>query len=128
LQDTPVDEIWIVYDGRCPLCSAYVRHLRLKQVINKVHLVDARTDSPLVREARALRLDLDEGILVKLGDAFYHGAEGMHTLALLSTRSDMFNRLNRSILSSRTRARFLYPILRGGRNILLFFLGRKRLK
>jgi len=74
LQDNPVDEIWIVYDGRCPLCPAYVRHLRLKQVMIKVHLVDARTDTPLVREARALQLDLDEGILVKIGDAFYHGA------------------------------------------------------
>jgi len=128
LHDIPADEIWIVYDGRCPLCSAYVRYLRLTQVIKKVHLVDARTDAPLVREARARQLDLDEGILVKIGDAFYHGAEGMHALALLSTRSDVFNRLNRSILSSRLRSRLLYPFLLGGRNIVLFLLGRKRLK
>src|SRR6266481_1637743 len=58
-------EIWIVYDGLCPFCSRYVLMYRIRQLIEKVHLIDARSDDPLVRELSAKGFDLNEGMAVK---------------------------------------------------------------
>ena len=123
----PGGEAWLVYDGECPFCSAYVRYLRVRESLGRVHLVNARDGHPLVDEIRARGLDLDEGMVLKLGDRFYHGADCINVLALLSTGSGGFNRLNAAIFRSPTASRYLYPVLRAGRNAVLQLLGRKKL-
>lgn len=117
----------IVYDGECPFCSSYVRLLRLRQSIGPVRLVDARSSDPLVEALKAAGVDLDEGMVLKLGDRIYHGDECVHTLALLSTSVGLFNRLNAALFRSRTASRALYPILRTGRNAVLSLLGRRKI-
>ena len=123
----PGGEAWLVYDGECPFCSAYVRYLRVRESLGKVHLVNARDGHPVVDEIRARGLDLDEGMVLKLGDRYYHGADCINVLALLSTGSGPFNRLNAAIFRSPTASRYLYPVLRAGRNTVLQLLGRKKL-
>ena len=44
----PHREAWLVYDGDCPFCSAYVRFVRLRDAVGTVHLVDAREGGPVV--------------------------------------------------------------------------------
>jgi hypothetical protein len=66
-------------------------------------------------------------MVLKLQDTFYHGAACVHVLALLSTRSGLFNRTLLIVFRSRVVARLLYPVLRGGRNLTLVLLGRRRL-
>lgn len=118
---------WIVYDGQCPFCSRYVALLRLRQALGRVELVDARNGGPLVDEIRSAGLDLNEGMVLKLDGELYHGDACIHRLALLSTRSGLFNRLNGRIFASPTTARLLYPVLRSGRNTVLRVLGREPL-
>jgi hypothetical protein len=48
-------------------------------------------------------------------------------LALLSTPSGVFNRVNGRIFSHPRLARALYPVLRAGRNSLLRILNRPQL-
>ena len=65
-------------------------------------------------------------MVLKLHDTFYHGAACVHMLALLSTRSGIFNRTVSIVFRSPVAARLLYPVLRGGRNLTLSLLGRRR--
>lgn len=90
-------------------------------------LIDARSASPEVDAARAAGYVLDEGMLLHLDGADYHGADCVNRLALLSSRSTLFNRLSYLLLRSPARARWLYPVLRLGRNAVLRLLGRSRL-
>ena len=121
----PAKEIWIVYDGLCPFCSSYVLMYRIRQVVQKVHLIDARdTADPLVGELSQKGFDLNEGMAVKWDGRLYYGGDCMHVLALLGSESTVFNRLNRWIFSRRHLARILYPILVFCRKITLRILGR----
>jgi predicted DCC family thiol-disulfide oxidoreductase YuxK len=120
-------DTWIVYDGQCPFCSRYVQLVRLRETLGQVKLVDAREGGPQVEEVRKAGLDLDEGMVLKLDGRLYHGAECIHTLALLSTGSTWFNRINAAMFRSRAASRLLYPVLRTGRNAVLRMLGRSKL-
>lgn len=121
-------EIVLVYDRECPVCTAYCKALALRQLDQKMQILNAREDHPVVREIKRLGLDLDEGFVLRIDTTYYHGAEAIHRLALLSTGSGVFNRLNYAIFRSQTLSRLLYPVLRSGRNLILFLLGRKRIK
>jgi predicted DCC family thiol-disulfide oxidoreductase YuxK len=117
----------IVYDGQCPFCSRYVALLRLREALGRVALIDARQGGPLVDEIRAAGLDLDDGMVLKMDGRLYHGDECIHRLALLSTPSGLFNRVNAAMFRSPTASRLLYPVLRTGRNAALRLLGRPKL-
>jgi predicted DCC family thiol-disulfide oxidoreductase YuxK len=118
-------EIWIVYDGLCPFCSRYVMLYRIRQLVQQVHLIDAREgEHPLVKELSDKGLDLNEGMAVKWDGKFYYGADCMHVLALLGSESSAFNRLNRWLFSRQRLARALYPALVRGRKLTLRILGR----
>jgi len=118
----------LVYDGECPFCSAYVRYVRVRDSVGGLRLVDARSGEPPVDEIRRRGLDLDEGMVLVIGDRFYHGAECIHVLALLSGESTLFNRVNAAIFRSAPLSKLLYPVLRLGRNTALRLLGRRKIE
>lgn len=119
---------WIVYDGQCPFCSRYVQLVRLRETLGQVRLIDARKGGPEVEEVRRAGLDLDEGMVLKWDGRLYHGAECINMLALLSTPSSGFNRVNAALFRSPTASRLLYPVLRAGRNAVLRMLGRSKIE
>ena len=123
----PRGDAWLVYDGDCPFCSRYVQYLRLREAAGPVRLVNAREGGPLVDELRRAGLDLDEGMVLKLGGRYYHGADCIHALALLSSSSGLFNRINAKVFHSPVLSRALYPVLRAGRNTVLRMLGRTKI-
>ena len=118
----------LVYDGDCPVCSAYVRYVRIKESAGALVLVNARDGGPWVARVRQARLDLDEGMVLFYGGRAYHGSDCIHMLALLSTSSGGFNRLNAWLFSRAGIARVLYPLLRACRNLLLRILHRPKLR
>ena len=127
-----VDTTLIVYDGECPFCSAYVRMMRLREAAGRVELVDARADHPAVSMLVAKGYDLDEGMALVRPCAdgepdIAHGDDCIHQLALMTTGSGLFNRINARIFRSRHASRLLYPWMRRGRNLALRILGRRRL-
>jgi hypothetical protein len=119
---------WIVYNGECPFCSNYVALYRMRAQLGEVHLINARDDVPIVQDIRARGIDLDKGMVLKLGDDFYHGDKCMYMLALLSSESNIINRINKWIFSHQARARLLYPLLVAGRNFTLLLMGRRKIK
>lgn len=120
-------ENWLLYDGECPFCSAYVRMVRLRENAGPIRLIDARGDGPEYHEALQEGFDLDEGMLLKLFGQYYHGKDCIHALALLTRERDLFGRINAWVFRSPRRSAVLYPILRAGRNFALRLLGRKKL-
>lgn len=114
----------LVYDKQCPVCDAYSRFVKIREEVGELRLVNAREPSATSREIADAGLSLDEGMVLKVGDVLYHGADAMHALALMGGRSGVFNRLNRWMFESAARSRVAYPLLSGCRKLLLRMLGR----
>ncbi|MEM9741594.1 MAG: DCC1-like thiol-disulfide oxidoreductase family protein [Pseudomonadota bacterium] len=116
----------LLYDGECPFCSAYVRMLRLRDNV-ALELVDARTDMARTQTLADAGIYIDDGFVLELPDQRYHGDEALNALALMSTSSTLFNRVNAAVFSSPALAKALYPLLRSGRNLALRLLGKRRI-
>ncbi|ASY71559.1 hypothetical protein N181_24140 [Sinorhizobium fredii USDA 205] len=114
----------IVYDGDCIFCQSYVRFMRLREAVGPVELIDARSGDPRVADFQGQGFDLNEGMLFVFEDRVYHGDEAVNLLAILSSSSSLLSRLNRAILSNRTAARLIYPLLKFGRRVTLRLRGR----
>ncbi len=80
-----------------------------------------------VEQAVAKGFDLDEGMVLVMEGAYYHGDACLNRLALMSSRSDLFNRANFALFRSPSVSRVCYPVLRFGRNMTLRLLGRSKL-
>ncbi|UNK49475.1 DUF393 domain-containing protein [Lysobacter sp. S4-A87] len=116
-------EVWLVYDGECPVCNTYCRHARIRDAVGQLHLVDARQPGPLMDEITAAGLDIDQGMVVKFEDVLYYGPEAIRVLTLLSTPSGLFNRINYLFFGGRGRAGFFYPAGKAVRNLILKVMG-----
>ena len=123
----PSDPILLVYDGECPACQAYCQLITIRKTVGDLHLIDARESSDVMQAITALGLDIDQGMVLKMGQQFYYGADAIHALALLSSRSGMINRLNYHIFKSKTMSFLLYPILKFFRSLLLKLLGKSKI-
>lgn len=115
--------VYVVYDGECPFCRNYVRLANMRAAGAAVELVDAREKGPVVLECAKRGFDLDVGMVVILEGRFYHGGDAVTRIALISSPSDILNRVNRWIFGRPGLSRLLYPGLRAGRNVTLRILG-----
>jgi predicted DCC family thiol-disulfide oxidoreductase YuxK len=115
----------IVYDGECPFCSSYVELVRLREAVGTVELINARDDHPLVAEMERRGFDLDQGMAMRVGDEYLHGAAVLQRIAELSAPQGFANRIQARLFADHARAARLYPMLRAGRNLVLRLLGRK---
>jgi len=122
-----IDDAVLVYDGECPFCNAYVRMLRLREHV-VLQLVDARAGGAWVDTIVAAGFDLDEGMVLRIGERYFHGDECIHVLAMLSTSAGALNRMNAAIFKNRTASRLIYPVLRFFRNLTLKIMGRQPLQ
>ena len=78
-------------------------------------------------DVTAVGWDIDQGMVLKVNDVLFYGADAIHGLALLGSPVGVFNRLNYWLFSSKKRATLLYPVLRGCRNLLLKVLGKTKI-
>jgi predicted DCC family thiol-disulfide oxidoreductase YuxK len=117
--------VTLVYDGECPVCTAYGCSVDLAPGDGALKRVNAREDAAIVAELTAQGLDLDDGMVVMKDGRYHHGADALHVMAVHGSRRGLGNWLNHVVFRSRTRARLLYPWLRAGRGLLLRLLGRK---
>ena len=80
-----------------------------------------------MQEITAKGLDIDQGMVLKMGDQLFYGADAIHALALISSKSGLLNRLNYWMFKSKRVSAFLYPVLRACRNLLLKILGKTKI-
>lgn len=122
-----IGEVLVVYDKQCPACDYYCNMVRIKESVGRVVLVDARDGGPVMEEITARGLDIDQGMVVKVGSELYYGSDAINVLALMGTNKGFFNRLTYWSFRSRTLARVLYPVLRACRNLLLKIRGKTKI-
>jgi len=122
-----MQDILLVYDKECPACNYYCNLARVRASVGNLVLVNARDDSPVMREITAAGLDIDQGMVLKVGDKLYYGSDAIHALSLMSTRSGIFNRLSYFFFRSEKVSAVLYPVLRACRNLLLKILRKSRI-
>ena len=122
-EDVSGQEILLVYDKQCPACDKYCQRIDIHQLAGPLRRVDARHPSDVLAEVTAQGLDIDQGMVVKMGGELYYGADAIHALALISSRSGIFNRLNYWVFRSARVSRLFYPGLKFCRNLLLKILG-----
>lgn len=120
-------EILLVYDKECPLCNAYCSMARIRAAAGELRLVDAREPGTVMDEITLRGLDIDQGMVLKVGEKLYYGSDAIHALALMSSRSGIFNRLAYWTFRSDALSHLLYPVLRFFRNLLLKLLGRTKI-
>jgi predicted DCC family thiol-disulfide oxidoreductase YuxK len=118
----------IIYDGACPFCSSYISHLRLQRAVDQITYLNARDDDTRLHLYSQAGYDFNQGMLVVIDQQVYAGADAIHVLALQSSGSDMFNRLNHWIFKRVVLAKILYPCLKFGRRCALILLGIPLLK
>ncbi|MBI1216598.1 MAG: DUF4166 domain-containing protein [Alphaproteobacteria bacterium] len=122
--------VWFVYDGDCPICKTAAHALQIRKAVGALHLVNARQDKdhPLLQEINDRRLDLDEGMVLKYRDGYYHGEDALHMMALLGSGHGWFNKMNALLFRSKKLARLCYPAMRATRNALLRFKGVRKIR
>ncbi len=121
------DDLLLVYDGQCPFCNAYSNRLRLRAAAGNLRLIDARDGGPEMDRITAQGIDVDDGMVLFAGGEMFYGSDAIHALALLSSHSGLFNRINFLIFRSPRMSRLLYPVLRACRNLALKILRRSRI-
>lgn len=121
--ETSSEPVWLVYDGECPICSAWSRYARIRDAVGELRLVDARHPGALMDEITAAGLDIDQGMVLKFKGTLYYGPDAVWMMSLLGTPSGAFNRFNAWCFGSQHRARIVYPIAKAFRNLVLKALG-----
>ncbi len=120
-------KILLVYDKQCPACNYYCNLVQIRATVGELVLVNARHQHPVMQEISDAGLDIDQGMVLKMNNTLYYGVDAIHALSLIGTSSGVLNRINFWIFRSQRRARFIYPILKAGRNLLLKILGRTKI-
>ena len=118
-QTQPASILYLIYDGDCVLCRNITKALKIKKAVGALEVINGRSSHPLVKEAYQNHFNLNEGILVKFNDKYYYGADAMHFLALVGSPSDLFNKINVYVFSSKYFAKYGYSLFKIIRNILL---------
>ena len=122
-----IREILLVYDKECPACNFYCQLARIRESVCDLLLVNARDPGPVMDRISEAGLDIDQGMVLVMGEEFYYGSDAIHMLSMLSTRTGVFNRIAYHAFRSRRVAHIVYPFLRALRNLLLKILRKSKI-
>jgi predicted DCC family thiol-disulfide oxidoreductase YuxK len=117
------NKVWLVYDGECPICNPTANALKIRAAAGELILVNARNPHPIMQELKEAGLNIDDGMVVKINNTLYHGAQAQHVLAMIGTNQDWFNRLNVWLFQSQFIATLIYPMMRCTRLAVLKLKG-----
>jgi predicted DCC family thiol-disulfide oxidoreductase YuxK len=120
--------IEIIYDGECPVCSAYVQMHRLRESVGKIRLVDARQHPDIVDDYARRGVDLNRDMVLKVDGAEYIGGAAMVALSSIAAPYPFIRRINARLFASSTTARAIYAALRVSRWALLLLIGREPIR
>jgi predicted DCC family thiol-disulfide oxidoreductase YuxK len=116
---------FLLYDGECPVCSAYVAISRLRQIYPGLRVLDARAEPALVAELRGRGYEINTGMVLRLDGVIHFGADATRAIAVFGRAGP--SRWRRAVLGAIGTApwsRRLYPWLNRGRSLLLRLLRR----
>ena len=118
MNDAAIQRIVLLYDRQCPLCEFYCSRTRLQDDV-ELQRVDAREPSTWLAGVTARGWDIDQGMVLVVGEAWFYADDAIFMLAQLTGKQTLLNRFNRWFFGSAWRARLFYPLFRSLRNLLL---------
>jgi predicted DCC family thiol-disulfide oxidoreductase YuxK len=78
---------FLLYDGECPACSAYVAMAQLRRLYPHLEILDARTEPALVADLRRQGYEINDSMVLRLDGALHVGAAATRTIARLGRAS-----------------------------------------
>ena len=123
----PMPDNFVLYDGECPVCSAYVALAQLKRLRPDFQVLDARQQPELVSGLRRSGHDVNDGVVVQIGPRQYSGGAATRLISQLSSRHSLMRRAALYAIGGAPWSNALYPWLRAIRNLLLRVLGRPQI-
>ena len=120
-----MDTDFLLYDGECPACSAYVAMARLRQLYPGLRVLDARAEPALVAELRGRGYEINTGMVLCLDGVIHFGADATRAIAVLGRAApSRWRRAALGAIGTAPWSRRLYPWLNHGRSVLLRLLRR----
>ncbi|MEP1742941.1 MAG: DCC1-like thiol-disulfide oxidoreductase family protein [Kangiellaceae bacterium] len=120
-------KIYLVYDEECPLCDNYCRMVNIRKSVGELVLINAREDNQQIKQISDRGLDIDQGMVLIIDEAYYYASEAINVLALISSNNGLFNKFNHWCFKSKRLSRITYPLLRSFRNLLLKLMGKTKI-
>lgn len=117
-----IEKIELIYDHECPVCRTYCCALVPNEGVD-LTLTDARKGGVLMKEVTARGLDIDQGMVLKIGGQIYYGSEAMHQISVRAHNKGVFAWVNRHVFATARRSNIFYPAGKAVRNALLRILG-----
>tara|TARA_B100000029_G_C17600922_1_gene965732 strand:- start:4830 stop:5234 length:405 start_codon:yes stop_codon:yes gene_type:complete len=121
----PENEISIIYDNGCPVCSYYIEFSHIEEKYGKINYIKARNNQIILNYIQSINIDINEGMIVVFDKKIYYGYDAINIISILGKRDSLKNRIVISIFKYRIVSKILYPLLKLGRRVLLFILRRK---
>ena len=128
LNDTdifPNDAISIIYDDGCPVCSYYISISRIEEKFGKVNLIKARNNEKILDYLKLVNIDVNEGMIVVFDKKIYFGPDAVNIMSILGKKDSFINSIIINVFQYRIVSQIFYPLLKLGRRLLLFILGKK---
>tara|TARA_R110001592_G_scaffold3525_24_gene20080 strand:+ start:6676 stop:7668 length:993 start_codon:yes stop_codon:yes gene_type:complete len=122
MSNPAAEKLELVYDDQCPVCRIYCKNV-IVDAGHDLHLIDARQGGDLMREVTARGLDIDEGMVLKIGSDLYYGSDAMHQISMRAQTKGWVSYVNRLFFMSPERARVFYAVGKKCRNAVLRILG-----
>ena len=118
---------FVLYDGECPVCGAYIALAQLRTLRPDLQVLDARKEPALVAALRADGYDVNDSILVRLGAQVYRGGAATRLISELGSENPFVRRAALYAIGGAPWSNALYPWLRAMRNGLLRIMGRGKI-
>ena len=117
----------ILYDGECPVCGEYLNLPKIRELVDDVELVNARTRPDLAADLRAAGFEINDGIVLIHDEGIVYGASALSVIAQLGESRRAVNRLSAALFRVPVVGEILYAAMKAGRRLLLRLLGRGRI-
>jgi len=114
--------IYVIYDGACPMCRQAVKRIDIQPTSGVLMLVDARREHPIVKQAVAAGLDLNQGLIVVFKDHYYQGSAAASLIARLNTHPSIISRMGKWLFQHPFRSQVVYSIFKWIRQLWLKIL------
>lgn len=122
------EKIELVYDDQCPVCRSYCTNLSLDDPAMHLELIDARQGGALMDDITSRGIDIDEGMVVKIGNDLFYGSDAIHQLALRAQKAGWTGWVNRLFFQSQRLGKFFYGLGKKLRNAVLILYGIQKIK
>ena len=119
------NSVKVIYDGECPFCKSFVYLTNLKKLGYEVSLINAREKSDDIVRDIAKIYNLDDGMVVIIGNDILYGYNAARFLTTGFRATNLLAIMYYLVLRNEKFAELFYPILVKARKFYFRIVGKK---